>query len=347
MSISFILPRKAFTLIELLVVIAIIGLLMGLLLPAVQRVREAANAMVCASNLRQMGIATHNFHTDYKKLPAGMYGTADLTKTPQISGSSVGVHFAILPYLEQDNLRQVFRSTDPGMGTQVMPLSLSNNSPFWTENVANLQPDVGQVRIGLFSCPSDTLYEQAATTDYVYQLVGETGGAPGYFATGFLSTSQSQLLGRTNYVGVYGGVIGMTPSSIQKKGIPGLLTQRSAITLGQATVKDGTSNILLFGEAVVKASMFGELAPLPWVSIGSLPVYQGLSRGSGFLSFASNHTAGVQFCFADGSVRTLRFDGAKTDSWLPETQWTPQYKTLQLLAGWKDGQRFNPDLLID
>lgn len=94
--------RRAFTLIELLVVIAIISLLVALLLPAIQRVRAAADRMNCGSNMRQIGIALHNYHNDYNCLPASGW-TIVTTSNP--SGKFCGWRAVLSPYIEQDNIR--------------------------------------------------------------------------------------------------------------------------------------------------------------------------------------------------------------------------------------------------
>jgi prepilin-type N-terminal cleavage/methylation domain-containing protein len=148
-------PRSAFTLIELLVVIAVISMLIGLLLPAVQKVREAAARAQCQNNLRQLGLASHKCQDTYGCLPPGFGWFPNGGSVRGQQGQALGTAlFLIMPFLEQQNLYnacQVSASAIPGSDAK----GLGNDTSLIYYAQAGLTPAVQNTAVKTFICPAD------------------------------------------------------------------------------------------------------------------------------------------------------------------------------------------------
>ena len=245
--------RPAFTLIELLVVIAIIAILIGLLLPAVQKTREAAARIQCGNNLHQLGVAAHNYAGTVGTLPPGWLGSyPNLTNdNPGGPGSwadydnvqEVGVLAFLLPYVEQDNTYKLMLQTQPNDY-----LSVNKIYPPWWSNVNSVA--AAQTVIKTYICPS----APTNFTSYWYFFTtwgsggsGTIGGDYEYVAgpitdLGTIVVQPGQKLGTTNYLGVAGWLAGSYPPYV------GLFTNRSSVSMPQLTAADGSSNTMMFGE---------------------------------------------------------------------------------------------------
>lgn len=324
--------RYGFTLIELLVVIAIIAILIGLLLPAVQKVREAAARMSCSNNLKQITLATHTYESAYGYLPPGF------------DRQMAGVHVLLLPYVEQDNMYRVWRfqpwdSINPQPNTFSYYFRDPNNQPQSAATVPT--PPAGLYPINLkvrtFLCPSagNTSQESEYYAIRLLQLgfVGQDWPSPTNSAEAITTGQTIQYLnnsggiaavyGRTNYLATAGYRYGS--SAANSATYKGIFTYNAKNRI--AAISDGTSNTVAFLESAGGVvTTFAPASPISWSSNaytqgithsqwGICPKANTSNPNCVFTDNGMGLAAGlpgsmhagnsIQTSFADGSVRSI------------------------------------------
>ena len=272
--------RRGFTLIELLVVIAIIAILIGLLLPAVQKVREAAARMQCSNNLKQLSLAAHNYESSNGVLPPGFNST-----------SYMGSLAYILPYIEQDN---IFRMIPPNL------LVIPGTGGVWWGSAYG----TAQNKVKTFNCPTDNADSTSPSVGtFAYFTTANTTLTGGYFP------GSSSPLGKTNYT-TNAGALGNTTNTFWGKWRgPYYVDSKTTIV----SITDGTSNTMAFGEILGGRETGSRDFNASWMGAGALPTAWSTISPAQWYSFGSKHTGVVQFGWGDGSVRSVRKIGAATD----------------------------------
>jgi prepilin-type N-terminal cleavage/methylation domain-containing protein/prepilin-type processing-associated H-X9-DG protein len=281
--------RRGFTLVELLVVIAIIGILVALLLPAVQAAREAARRVQCMNNLKQLGLAAHNHHSAKQVFPTGYLGPVPASQN--IGGDQVvGVLAFLLPYCEQQAVYDGI-TTDLRLDKRTKPWP--NDAGTWT---------MAQYKLSVFRCPSDN--PEVSTQGTIYCLNTYFEAPSTIWQAGYvvMNADGGKALGRTNYIGVAGGY-GITDVPLADN-YRGIFTSRSNYEIGE--IRDGTSNTLMFGECSggFDPATNQRLYSHSWMGCGSLVTFEGM-KGKNWPQFCSFHGDAAQFCYVDGSVRNM------------------------------------------
>jgi prepilin-type N-terminal cleavage/methylation domain-containing protein/prepilin-type processing-associated H-X9-DG protein len=238
-----------FTLIELLVVIAIIGVLIALLLPAVQKVREAAARTTCTNHLKQVGLAVHHFADSYRALPPGRVSTRNgmpqLGVPPAPTGtvpSHSWVPF-VLPYLEQPALYQLYHREVPTQG--------------WAHAVN--RPDVTQEQIPILQCPSAKANRMHIEAFGSTPTVGQPwGGCTDYAAVKGIRMGAGQLA-TSGLIDPVSNGEGAMPDSVMRR---------------FTDITDGTSNTVMIAECAGRPELWRAGRPVPLASLDpSMPRY--------------------------------------------------------------------------
>jgi len=262
------LSRLGFTLIELLVVIAILAVLLGLLLPAIQKVRDAAARLQCSNNLKQISLASLNHESTYGFLPVG-FGSV----------SRVGTLPHLLPFLEQE---AVHRQIPPEM------LRLPGSGGVWWGRAYT----AGTARISAFVCPADNV-NAVVPTDWTWGYVHTFQGS--FLSSGFRGHEAN--LAKSNYAGCAGQMGAGQP-------FVGVYIPDTPRRLSD--IRDGTSNTLAFGEYLGGTWPGPRDSVVCWMGLGGIPTRDGLRLPTRVSGFGGKHTGVVLFAFGDGSVRGLR-----------------------------------------
>jgi len=298
--------RKGFTLIELLVVIAIIAVLIGLLLPAVQKVREAAARMQCQNNLKQIGLALHNHESTYGYFPTSGAQSAAMDKLNQ-TFAVVGWPAQILPFIEQDNLNRFVVASGPSAWQSAL-----GKAPV-------------EIPVKMFNCPSrPNRQAQPASWGSVYAC-SDYAGVMLEWGNQWQTSQPPDPNEPNTFMGIIakGGHVNDDPSKTIKYG-----------TVKAVTVLDGTSNTIAIAEKAVSSRQYSAKVwdwwDLPgwahnsdwpnmrlagnWIPVMPDSQYPRIdwtnnANGSNWFwepGFGSAHTGIFNAVMGDGSVRSMK-----------------------------------------